>query len=77
MNGTLTMRLPIEVKQKLKLKAKSHQRSLSGETAYYIQAGILAEENPELSFEFIRQTLEGRDELKDGFKRDYPWGITH
>lgn len=75
MSELLTMRLPAEVKKKLQYKAKTHQRTLSGEIAYYIQAGMLAEENPELTFEFIRQTLEAREELKSGFRRPYRWGV--
>lgn len=75
MTSLLTMRLPTAIKKKLELKAKNHHRSLTGEISYYIQAGMLAEENPDLPFELIRQTLEARAELKSGFKRSYPWGI--
>lgn len=74
MSELLTMRLPKAFKNRLKIKARAHRRSLSGEIAYYIETGLLAEENPDLPLEFIRQTLEAREELKAGLKRPYPWG---
>ncbi len=54
--------------------AKSFHRSTAGQIEYWAKIGQLAEENPQLPYSFIRDTLLGLDELKAGQVEPYVFG---
>ncbi len=47
------------------------QRSGAGQIEHWAKIGKIAEENPELSYEFIRDSLIARAEVKNGLVDDY------
>lgn len=51
--------------------SKAENRSLTGQIEYWAKIGRLAEENPELSYQLIREVLLGIDEIKSGEFSDY------
>ena len=55
------------------LQAKVCNRSLDGQINYWAKIGKIAEENPDLSFEFIKAVLSAREEALSG--QVVPYGI--
>ncbi len=73
--GVTTIRMNSKMRKKLEAKAKAHQRSLSDQIKYYTFLGMVAEENPDLPLNMIRDILEAREELRQGMKGLYEWGV--
>jgi hypothetical protein len=71
----LTVRLPEQVEKKLRLKAKLEHRTLSEQISKYIHDAILCEENADLPYAFIKETLQAKAEIQAGFGQEYPFGI--
>ncbi|PJD93214.1 MAG: hypothetical protein CK424_03230 [Legionella sp.] len=46
-------------------------RSGAGQIEHWAKIGKIAEENPELSYEFIRDSLVARAEVENGLVDDY------
>ncbi len=53
------------------LQAKVYNRSVEGQINYWAKIGKIAEENPDLSFEFIKATLRARQETLAGQVEPY------
>ena len=53
------------------LQAKVYNRSVEGQINYWAKIGKIAEENPDLSFEFIKDTLRAREEALAGQVEPY------
>ena len=53
------------------LQAKVCNRSLDGQINYWAKIGKIAEENPDLSFEFIKSILSAREEALEGQVEPY------
>lgn len=51
---------------KARIYAKTFHRSTAGQIEYWAKIGELVEENPDLSFSFIKEILLGMEELKAG-----------
>lgn len=47
-----------------RIVAKILNRSVTGQIEYWTKLGKLSEENPDLSYEFIKDILLAREELK-------------
>lgn len=62
----LAVRLPEDVKNKLKLRAKQHNRTITNQLESYIKISLIAEDNPDLPFSFIQDILEAEEERKAG-----------
>ena len=53
------------------VQAKIYSRSLDSQIDYWAKIGKIAEENPDLSFEFIKAALEARKEALTGQTEPY------
>lgn len=51
---------------KARVYAKTFHRSTAGQIEYWAKIGQLVEENPDLPYHFIKDTLLGIEELKLG-----------
>ena len=49
-------------------------RSVAGQIEYWAKIGQLVEENPELPYSFIRDSLLGIEEFKAGHPEPYVFG---
>lgn len=71
----LTVRLPDKIEKKIKIKAKFGHRSVSEQIKKYLHDAIICEDNPDLPLSFIKETLEAKAEIEDGFGEEYEFGI--
>ena len=51
--------------------SKVFNRSLAGQIEYWAKIGRIAEENPEMNYEFIKNVLIAREEKLNGDFSDY------
>ena len=56
---------------KARAYAKTFHRSIAGQIEYWAKIGQLVEENPDLPYSFIQETLIGMEELKSGQVEPY------
>jgi hypothetical protein len=55
--------------------SKILNRSIAGQIEHWAKIGKIAEENPDLTYDFIKQILIGRQEIRSGKKlREYKFG---
>ena len=71
----ITVRLPEDIENKIRLKAKLKHRSVSEQIKKYIYDAMVCEDNPELPLKFIQETLEAKAEIEAGFGSEYQFGI--
>ncbi len=57
-----------------RIKSKVFNRSLSGQIEHWAKIGKLAEENPDLTYEFIMGILVSIEEAKAGKVEPYDFG---
>lgn len=54
--------------------SKVDHRSLTGQIEHWARIGKCAEENPDLTYELIKEILIGIEELNQGEKEEYTFG---
>ncbi len=54
--------------------SKIDHRSLTGQIEHWAQIGKCAEENPDLTYEMIKEILIGVEELNQGEREEYNFG---
>jgi hypothetical protein len=54
--------------------SKIDHRSLTGQIEHWASIGKCAEENPDLTYDFIKEILVGIHELNQGEKTEYSFG---
>jgi len=54
-----------------KARSGAEQRSMAGQIEYWAKVGRIAEDNPDLPYAFIKETLIGVDEIEAGLGEDY------
>ncbi len=62
----VAIRLPEDLKKKLKLKARQQNRSMTNQMENYLKIAMIAEDNPDLPYSFIKDILEADEERKAG-----------
>ncbi len=75
MSKVLTIRLPEDIENKIRIKAKLQHRSVSEQIKKYISEAMICEENPDLPLGFIKETLEAKAEIEAGLGTEYKSGI--
>lgn len=60
------IRISDRLAQQAKARAKAMHRSFAGQVEYWAKIGQLAEENPDLSYNFIRDIMIGQQESAAG-----------
>ncbi|WP_039758475.1 TA system antitoxin ParD family protein [Bartonella queenslandensis] len=68
------IKLSDELVSEAKRYAAVYSRSLPKQIEYWSRIGKIAEENPDLSFEFIQAILLGKQENKDGHVTPFEFG---
>jgi len=68
----------IRVSNELAIEAKKFSkidhRSLTGQIEHWAMIGKCAEQNPELTYELIKEMLLGMEELDNGERTEYQFG---
>lgn len=72
------MSTAIRISEKLAEEARKYcaveHRSLTGQIEYWALLGKNMEENPQLTYNLIKEILIGLEELKQGEKSEYTFG---
>ena len=59
-----TVKLSENIVSEAKIISKAYNRSLAGQIEHWVRIGKIVEENPDLSYEFIKNILIARKEIK-------------
>ena len=72
------MATAVRISEKLVNEAKKYSRidhrSITGQIEHWAKIGKCAEENPDLTYNLIKEILIGIDELEQGEKSEYTFG---
>jgi len=74
MKKASSIRLDEEIVRKVMARARAHRRTFTNQIEEYLDIALLVEENPDLPYSFIKETLEAKEEIKAGFGQPYKWG---
>jgi hypothetical protein len=66
-----SVRLSDNLVKQAKAVGEVMSRSGAGQIEYWAKIGKVAEENPDLSYEFIRDSLLAKSEIDNGLVDDY------
>ncbi len=65
------VKLSDEIVNSAKIMSKAFNRSVAGQIEYWAKIGKIAEENPDLTYDFIQKLLISRQEVKAGAVHPY------
>lgn len=65
------VKLSVEVVEKARISSKAFNRSIAGQIEYWAKIGRIAEENPDLSYEFIKTILVSLQQIEEGQTESY------
>lgn len=68
------VRISEELISEAKKYSRIDHRSLTGQVEHWARIGKCAEENPDLTYSFIKELLIGIEELERGEKSEYKFG---
>jgi len=68
------VRISEELVFEAKKMSKVEHRSLTGQIEHWARIGKTAEENPDLTYDLIKEILIGIEELENGQKTEYQFG---
>ncbi|MDA8158594.1 MAG: hypothetical protein M0034_05360 [Deltaproteobacteria bacterium] len=71
----LTIRVPNELEKKIRARAKVNDRTISEQIREYLLIVTIAEENEDLPFSFIKDTLAAKKEIENGIYSKYTFGV--
>lgn len=71
MSNVTCVRLPEIIRNKVKIRAKMEHRSVSNLIEKYIELALMAEENPDLPIQFIKDIQEARIEKEMGLAKPF------
>ena len=69
----LAIRISDALVREAKLRAKVENRSLTGQIEYWVKIGKIAEENPDLSYNLIKELLIGIEQLDSDKGKEYQY----
>jgi hypothetical protein len=74
----LNMATAVRISEELVIEAKKYSkvdhRSLTGQIEHWARIGKCSEENPDLTYDLIKEILIGVEELNRGEKTEYKFG---
>ncbi len=76
MKKATSLRLSEDIFKKIKARAKVHRRNFSNQVEEYLNIAMAVEDNPDLPYSFIKETLIAREEIEAGLGKPYQWGVT-
>jgi hypothetical protein len=68
------VRISDELLSSARKYSKIDHRSLTGQIEHWARIGKCAEENPDLTYDLIKEILIGIEELNQGEKEEYTFG---
>jgi hypothetical protein len=68
------VRISDQLVQRARVVSNVENRSVTGQIEYWVKIGKCAEENPDLSFNLIKEILIGMEELDEGLGTEYTFG---
>lgn len=68
------VRISDNLVKKAKSRAKTFKRSISGQIEFWAKIGEIAEDNPDLSYSFIKNILIGQEEIISEQVSEYKFG---
>ena len=68
------VKLSENIVSEAKIISKALNRSIAGQIEHWAKIGRIAEENPDLPFSFIKETLLAIEEIKECPKEEYTFG---
>jgi hypothetical protein len=68
------IRISDQLAREAKTRSKVEHRSMTSQLEYWATIGKAAEENPDLPFSFIKETLLAIEEMKSAEKEEYSFG---
>jgi ParD-like antitoxin of type II bacterial toxin-antitoxin system len=71
----LNIRVEENFKRKIEARAKGQHRQLSDQARRYLELAMIAEDNPDLPFQFIQNILEGKAEAEAGLRESVDWSV--
>lgn len=71
MKNVTSIRLPEEIKSKITIKAKIEHRSLNNLIEKYIEIGLIADDNPDLPMQFIKDIMQAKAEKDMGLAKPF------
>jgi hypothetical protein len=71
--GTV-IRISNDLARDAKIRSNVERRSVTAQVEYWAVIGKAVEENPDLPYSFIKETLLGLEEMKVRGKEDYAFG---
>jgi predicted transcriptional regulator len=75
MKRATSLRLQEDIVKRVSARAKAHRRTLTNQIEEYIRIAMEVEENPDLPYSFIKETIEAREEIKAGLGIPYKFGV--
>jgi len=70
----ISVNIPDPLAQDAVVQAKVFNRTVDNQISYWAKIGKIAEENPDLSFDFIKNVLCAREEALEGQVEPYSFG---
>lgn len=70
----LAVRISNKLVDEAKIQSRVENRSLTGQIEYWAKIGKIAEENPDLSYSFLKEILVGLEQLESGKGIEYKFG---
>jgi len=70
----IAVKLSDEIVSEAKISSKVLNRSIAGQIEHWAKLGKCAEENPDLTYDLIKEIFIGLAELKQGEKEEYKFG---
>ncbi|MDI6816741.1 MAG: hypothetical protein QME41_06075 [Actinomycetota bacterium] len=71
---TTAVRVSDKLIQEAKMYSKVDNRSVTGQIEHWARIGKYAEENPDLTYNLIKEMLIGLEELDQGESSEYTFG---
>ncbi len=71
---SIAIRVSDQLVKNARVISTVENRSLTGQIEYWAKIGQCAEENPDLTFNLIKEILIGVEELQDGQGTEYKFG---
>ena len=71
---SIVVRISDELAKDAKHRSKVEQRSMTAQLEYWARIGKAAEDNPDLPFAFIKETMVARSETESSQGEEYVFG---
>ena len=75
MKKATSLRLREDIVKRISARARAHRRTLTNQVEEYITIAMEVEDNPDLPYFFIKETIKAKEEIKAGLGVPYKFGI--